>query len=235
MDDDIVRYLQKYKKTYWRVDPAWRNFCNCITQSEAHIIACARGKAQYVVDGEKGKQTVRKMGVGADMRDGFDYEFTISFNIDQTSHTAQVDKDNTHIFDGRNIDTILTEKDGISIIEWANSGSGKNMSEIKKETEMESDVQDDAPSGMALESNGSLSEYIAQIKNAVDEIVENASDEDKKELRSIVASTIKKYVKNDAGKAVADYRLIKDINVAKTVLVALNNIPTTYNITGGNE
>ena len=217
IQSDTYRNIRKHK---WKVDPAWRDFCNTIVESQAHIIACARGKAQFLIDGEKGKQTVRKMGVGADMRDGFDYEFTVSFNIDQLSHNATVDKDNTHIFESRNVDSELTERDGEAIIKWANSSDALNMSSIKRE---ESEVSE--ATELAIDDSTSLKDYITRIKNVVDSTLDGcADDESKNIMRGIIANKIKQFVKNDVGKPVADYRLVKDVNTAKSILVALDSI-----------
>lgn len=60
---------------------------------------------------ERGKTTVTKLGIGAKQRDGFEYEFTCSFLLDQKTNTATSQKDNTHIFEGETA-TLLTENHG---------------------------------------------------------------------------------------------------------------------------
>ena len=90
-----------------------------------------RGKDQYEVEKDNdGKTTVKKLGVGARQRDGFEYDFTCSFMLDQKTHTVDVEKDTTHVFDNRG-SFILTEKDGEKIMEWASSGNGKTP-EVRK-------------------------------------------------------------------------------------------------------
>ena len=90
-----------------------------------------RGKDQYEIEkDDRGKTTVKKLGVGATQRDGFEYDFTCSFMLDQNTHTVSVEKDTTHCFDNRGA-FILTEKDGEKMMEWATSGSGK-MPEVKR-------------------------------------------------------------------------------------------------------
>jgi hypothetical protein len=115
---------QKAGGTYqaWaKVTPRHDAFINKIATSPIHIIATMRGKDQYEVEkDDKGKMSVRKLGVGAKQRDGFEYEFTCTFTIDNKSHMAESQKDNTHIFENDSA-TLLTEKHGIKIIEWANS------------------------------------------------------------------------------------------------------------------
>jgi hypothetical protein len=74
-------------------------------------------------DDKTGKATVQKLGVGAKQRDGFEYEFTCTFLIDQKTNTAEVQKDNTHIFESQGA-TLLTEAHGAKLIQWANDGEG---------------------------------------------------------------------------------------------------------------
>lgn len=107
-----------------RVSPRHQKFIDAIAFSEIHVIATMRGKDQYEVEkDEKGKTNVKKLGVGAKQRDGFEYEFTCTFMIDQKTHTADVQKDNTHIFENDG-SVILSESHGARIIDWANSGEG---------------------------------------------------------------------------------------------------------------
>ena len=109
----------------WKsVSPRHAKFINAIADSHIHIIATMRGKDQYeMTKDERGKTTVQKFGIGAKQRDGFEYEFTCTFLIDQKTNVAEVQKDNTHIFDKEG-PTILSSSHGRKIIQWANSGEG---------------------------------------------------------------------------------------------------------------
>ena len=94
-----------------------------LADSQIHIIATMRGKDAYEMEkSEVGKLNVKKIGIGAKQREGFEYEFTVTFLLDQKSYMAEVQKDNTHIFEGGT--ALLSETHGEKIIEWANSGSG---------------------------------------------------------------------------------------------------------------
>ena len=111
-------------QSWAKVSPRHAKFINAIADSPIHIIATMRGKDQYeMTKDDHGKTTVQKLGVGARQRDGFEYEFSVTFLIDQKTNTAEVQKDNTHIFDSEG-PTILTENHGKKIIQWANSGEG---------------------------------------------------------------------------------------------------------------
>ncbi len=210
-------------KDWAKVDPRHNAFKDKIVLSKAHIIATARAKAQYVVENDGRKSTIRKVGLGAEMRDGFDYECTCAFAIDQKTHTASVDKDNTHIFDSRQADVILTENDGRKLARWACSDAAQ---EQMKKTPLKTS-QAVAPSNTEVAQESaptpvSLPEVIGDIKATIAQYLDNApDDEQKKQLRGLISSTIKQYVKNDAGVPVADYRIIKDINVARSVYSAL--------------
>lgn len=106
-----------------KVTPRHNKFIEAISSSPIHIIATMRGKDQYEVEkDERGRTSVKKLGVGAKQRDGFEYEFTCTFLIDQQSHMAKSQKDNTHIFES-DPETILTAEHGRKIIRWANSGN----------------------------------------------------------------------------------------------------------------
>ena len=105
-----------------KITPRHNKFLAAIADSPIHIIATMRGKDQYSIE-QGDKMSVKKLGVGAKQREGFEYEFTASFLMDQSTNTADVQKDNTHLFE--NLSSILfNEGHGKDVIEWANSGSG---------------------------------------------------------------------------------------------------------------
>lgn len=108
--------------TKWAtLTPRHDAFIQAMIGSPAHIIACLRGKDQYVLEtNEKGKQVPRKVGMGAQQREGLEYECTVAFLLDQ-SHIANATKDNTRLFDGRWEQ--LTEEDGRRLAAWADQGT----------------------------------------------------------------------------------------------------------------
>lgn len=109
-------------QSWAKVTPRHDKFIQAIADSPIHIIATMRGKDQYEIEkNESGKSNVKKLGVGAQQRQGFEYEFTATFSIDKSLATVQ--KDNTHIFEGSSGE-VLSETFGKKIIEWANSGEG---------------------------------------------------------------------------------------------------------------
>lgn len=110
-----------------KVTPRHDQFIETMAKSPMHIIATMRGKDQYEMEkDEGGKTTVSKLGLGGKQREGFEYEFTCTFLIDQKTSLATYQKDNTHIFEN-DAAVVLTEEHGRRLIRWANSNDGKNV------------------------------------------------------------------------------------------------------------
>ena len=127
-------------QSWAKVTPRHNKFINAISDSQIHIIATMRGKDQYEMEkDDRGRTTVSKLGVGAKQRDGFEYEFTCTFLIDQKTNMATAQKDNTHIFENETA-TLLSEAYGKKIIEWANSGEGYTPVVRKNEDEVIEDI-----------------------------------------------------------------------------------------------
>jgi len=106
-----------------KVTPRHDKFIGAIADSPIHTIATMRGKDQYEMEKSDNKTTVKKLGVGAKQRENFEYEFTSTFLIDQKNSMAVAQKDNTHLFEHEG-EILLTEKHGVQLIQWANSGEG---------------------------------------------------------------------------------------------------------------
>lgn len=107
--------------TNWgKLKPIHHNFMDKILTSPIHIIATARGKDDWVLEDKNGKQIPKKVGMGQQQDKDISYEYTVSLMIEQDTHVASADKDNTHLFDGRY--EVLTEKDGVKLYQWANEG-----------------------------------------------------------------------------------------------------------------
>lgn len=124
-------------QSWAKVTPRHDKFIATIADSPIHIIATMRGKDQYEMErSDAGKTTIKKLGVGAKQREGFEYEFTATFNIDQKTNMATVQKDNTHLFENEG-DVKLSEKHGQRIIAWANSGEGYTVPVRNRKTEEE--------------------------------------------------------------------------------------------------
>ena len=88
--------------TNWgKLKPKHRLFMDKVLNSPIHIIATARGKDDWVLEDKNGKQVPKKVGMGQQQDKDIAYEYTVSLMIEQDTHIASADKDNTHLFDGR--------------------------------------------------------------------------------------------------------------------------------------
>lgn len=190
---------QKAGGTYqaWKnVTPRHDAFINAMASSPIHIIATMRGKDQYEMEkDDRGKASVKKLGVGAKQRDGFEYEFTCTFLLDLKSHVADPQKDNTHIFEN-STPTMLSESHGEKIIKWANS------SDIEPKQQASFNVSSQA-------DENELQNYIHEILDVATGMI--ATD------RQGTLALIKQYVPNGNPKS------ITDVEVAKKLLNTLKN------------
>ena len=108
--------------TNWsKLKPKHRELTNKILQAEAHIICCARGKDEWVLEEKNGKQVPKKVGLGSQTDKDISYEMMLSLQLDQDTHVAHADKDNTGLW-GENRYSVITAKDGEALYEWCESG-----------------------------------------------------------------------------------------------------------------
>ncbi len=68
----------------WKaVDPVYRRVIAAIQTSPAHILCCMRAKTEYEKGkDEKGNSNVKKLGMAPEMRNQFEYEFTVEGMLD---------------------------------------------------------------------------------------------------------------------------------------------------------
>lgn len=195
-------------QSWSKVTPRHNKFINAIADSPIHIIATMRGKDQYeMTKDDRGKTSVQKLGVGAKQRDGFEYEFTCTFLIDQKTNCAEVQKDNTHIFEHEG-STLLTETHGKKIIQWANSGEGYTAPQ-----------RDDAP------ENNADDDELPKIKKQIIKICTAVGGQKNEELMT----TLKEFTKNGNPNA------LKDVDKAKECLAAVKKIKPISNEEDGNN
>ena len=113
-----------------QVTPRHQAFINKILQSSCHVITTTRRKMDYSLDiGSNGKTKVVKHGTKEITRDGFEYELTINFELINENHLAKASKDRTGLFMNKP-EFVITSETGKLILEWCNSGSQANPSQI---------------------------------------------------------------------------------------------------------
>jgi hypothetical protein len=112
----------KYKGNTWsawnETTPRHDAFVNKVLQCNAHVITCTRSKMETVMG--EGKK-VHKVGMKDIQREGWEYELTISLNIDRETHLATASKDRTNLFEGKDA-FLITEKTGKLIKDWCELG-----------------------------------------------------------------------------------------------------------------
>lgn len=190
-----------------KVTPRHNKFIEALADSPIHILASMRGRDQYEIDkDDKGKVNVKKLGVGAKQRDGFEYEFTCTFLIDQKTHMAEPQKDNTHIFEDDQA-MLLTEDHGRRIIEWAESGEG--YTPAVREFKLSEDSGEDSSN-----AESDLKEKIQTLSSLIEALKSAGVD------KTEIAKVIKKHHSVN-GKPTANFNSVKDIKVADKIITEL--------------
>lgn len=104
-----------------KTTPRYQKWLDSILQSKCHVITTIRKKQAYEMIKENNKIVVEKKGMENQVRDNYDYEMTIAFEIITEKHLAKAAKDRTRLFaDGHEF--IITSKTGEDILKWCNEG-----------------------------------------------------------------------------------------------------------------
>lgn len=108
--------------TSWRtISPQYTKLVDTILQSSSHIITCARAKMEYQqVKNDAGKTQVKALGMGLELRNGYEYEVSVNFMLDN-DHVANATKDRTGIFDGKYF--VIDANTGKQLYQWLSSGA----------------------------------------------------------------------------------------------------------------
>lgn len=107
--------------TNWgKITPRHNAFMDKILHSDVHIISTTRSKTDYVLVEKNGKQVPEKVGMKAITREGFEFDQTISFDLD-IKNFATASKDRTNLFYNKPA-FIPSEETGRIIRQWCESG-----------------------------------------------------------------------------------------------------------------
>jgi len=119
---DISNSMTGNSFTNWaKITPRHQAFIDAILQSKCHIITTVRRKQDYEMNKDSnGKTTVTKAGLKEVTREGFEYELTLNFNLDER-HNCTASKDRTGLFMDKPAFIITTET-GKLIKQWCESG-----------------------------------------------------------------------------------------------------------------
>lgn len=109
--------------TNWgKLKPKHRQLIDKILSAPAHIICCARGKDEWILEPDKnGKNVPKKVGMGSQTDKDISYEVMLSLQIEQDTHLAHADKDNTGLWEETRY-SIITAKDGEALYDWCEKG-----------------------------------------------------------------------------------------------------------------
>lgn len=128
--------------TNWsKLKPKHRMLIDKILNAQAHIITCARGKDEWVLEEKNGKQVPKKVGLGSQTDKDISYEMMLSLQLDQDTHIAHADKDNTGLWNEDRY-SIITAKDGEALYDWCENG----IAEEKKAPSIQKSVDIEVPS-----------------------------------------------------------------------------------------
>ncbi len=121
--------LQGNSFTNWsRVTPRHHNFIQKILQSPCHIIVTTRTKQDFVLNDKGGKIVPEKVGLKSIQRDGLEYEFTLSFDLDMKNN-ASASKDRTGLFFGKPEHRLSTDT-GKILCDWCGSGAEISVDDV---------------------------------------------------------------------------------------------------------
>lgn len=167
--------------TAWRtVTPEHNKLVDKMLQSNTHIIANMRAKQEYTQEIENGKKVVKAVGMGIQMRDGVEYEFTTVLMLGY-DHTANATKDRTGMFDGQYF--VITPDTGRRFAEWLKGdGSAERGAQTATITSVKQPA-DPSPSTMSPHEEDITVEMVDQAIHAwID-----AAPEDEREERKQAA------------------------------------------------
>lgn len=120
--------------TAWaEVMPMYNRFIDTLLQSNIHIIATMRSKAEYLIqkDEHGGIKGIAKVGTTPIMKGEVDYEFTTVFSLDRDNN-AIVTKDRTSLFN-TTVPFRIDQKTGRLIAEWLSVGSPRRVEQKEEE------------------------------------------------------------------------------------------------------
>jgi hypothetical protein len=124
VDKAAARYGNNKHKAWAEGTPAWQSIIDAMLQYPGHVITTMRTKTRWVerTDDNGRVKGYDKVGVDPVAREGIEYEFTITGNLNM-GHDLEITKSRCHLLPPG---TVIPEPDGDvarRIIDWLNSGA----------------------------------------------------------------------------------------------------------------
>ena len=117
--------------TAWNmITPIYQRYIDAIINSSCHIICALRSKTDYVMSERNGRQVPQKTGTAPMIRDGFDFEMSVAFDLDQ-QHKAFCTKDRTGLFQDKE-SFVITPDTGRKLLQWCNNGEAISVDEVSR-------------------------------------------------------------------------------------------------------
>lgn len=184
----VARRMNGQSYQAWReVTPLYNQLIDKILQCHMHVVSTYRGKKEYALEeGANGKKQVKAKGVGAQFREGADYEATIYFELDQ-DHMAFASKDRTHLFDGQYI--LISAETGRQIYNWL-STADQTAPEVVKVTTAPAP----APAQVVMTEpvpGNTVDEELIRAQNMVDEVIKAYTASISPDERAAVGDRVK--------------------------------------------
>jgi RecA/RadA recombinase len=125
VDKAVMKSQSKNSYFAWRnVTPLHNELVDTILQSNMHIIVTMRVKTDYVIEKNgHGKDVPKKIGLAPIMRDGIEYEFTVTGDLDM-EHNLMIGKTRIDILDGK-VYHKATREVSATMLKWLNEGEDK--------------------------------------------------------------------------------------------------------------
>ena len=114
-----------------KATPLYQRWLSTILQSSCHIITTNRKKQAYNMITENNRTKIEKAGLDDEIRQGYEYEMSLAFEIINEQHMAKASKDRTGLF--ANIpEFVITADTGRKILDWCNDGAALTVDDISK-------------------------------------------------------------------------------------------------------
>jgi len=112
-----------------KATPLYQKWLSTILQSSCHIITTNRKKQAYNMITENNRTKIEKAGLDDEIRQGYEYEMSLAFEIINDQHMAKASKDRTGLFTNMP-EFVITAATGKRILHWCNSGTDISIDEI---------------------------------------------------------------------------------------------------------